>query len=291
MIETVGILGAGQMGSGIAQLFAAHGYPVILCDVAAAQLVQAQAAIRAGLERQAAAGKLAPGGLEASVARIRPTERFAELAAAGLVIEAVPESEPLKRQIFRDLDAILPAGAILASNTSSISITRLAAATGRPERVLGLHFMNPAPVMRLVEVIRGEGTSDETCAAATAVVARLGKEMAVARDYPGFIVNRLLIPMLNEAIFALQEGVATAEAIDTGMRLGTNQPMGPLALADLIGLDTVLAIATVLYEGFRDPKYRPCPLLVRMVDAGHLGRKTGHGFYRYPISTRGDNDL
>ncbi|BDV41927.1 3-hydroxyacyl-CoA dehydrogenase [Geotalea uraniireducens] len=281
MIKTVGVLGAGQMGSGIAQLFAWHGYEVILCEIAAAQLAKAQATIRENLERQAIENRLEREEIGAIVARIRPTDSFAELAAAGLVIEAVPENEPLKRQIFRDLDAALPAGAILASNTSSISITRLAAATGRPERVLGLHFMNPVPAMRLVEVIRGEATSDETFAAATAVVASLGKEMAVSRDYPGFIVNRILIPMINEAIFALQEGVATAEAIDKGMKLGTNQPMGPLALADLIGLDTVLAIATVLYEGFRDPKYRPCPLLVRMVDAGHLGRKAGRGFFSY----------
>ena len=206
---------------------------------------------------------------------------LSDVNSADFIVEAVSESVPLKLDIFRALDEALLPGVVLASNTSSISITRIAAATRHPERVVGMHFMNPAPIMHLVEVIRGHATSDETFGITAALAASLGKEVAVSQDYPGFIVNRILIPMINEAIFALYEGIATAEDIDKGVRLGANQPMGPLALADFIGLDTVLAICNVLYDGFRDPKYRPCPLLVRMVNAGLLGRKSGLGFYSY----------
>lgn len=281
MIRTVGIIGAGQMGGGIAQLYATHEYGVILCDIDGSRLERSVAAIRENLERQAEKGNIDSALINGIVGRIRPSGDIAAVSIVDFVVEAVSENEPLKLRIFRALDEIVRPDVILASNTSSISITRIAAATRQPERVIGMHFMNPAPVMHLVEVIRGRATSDETFAATASLVARLGKEMAVSQDYPGFIVNRILIPMINEAIFALFEGVATAEDIDKGMKLGTNQPMGPLALADFIGLDTVLAICTCLYEGYRDPKYRPCPLLVRMVDAGLLGRKSGEGFYNY----------
>jgi len=281
MIRSVGIIGAGQMGSGIAQLFATHEYGVVLYDIDGSCLERAAAAIREHLERQAQKGTLDPVRIDAIVGRIQLSGDMSAVHAVDFVVEAASENEPLKLRIFHTLDEIVRPDVILASNTSSISITRIAAATGRPERVIGMHFMNPAPVMHLVEVIRGLATSDETFAATASLVARLGKEMTVSQDYPGFIVNRILIPMINEAIFALFEGVATAEDIDKGMMLGTNQPMGPLALADFIGLDTVLAICTCLYEGYRDPKYRPCPLLVRMVDAGLLGRKSGRGFFSY----------
>jgi 3-hydroxybutyryl-CoA dehydrogenase len=203
------------------------------------------------------------------------------LAAVDFAVEAVTENEPLKLEIFRKLDSIVKEGSILASNTSSIPITKIASVTKRPDKVIGMHFMNPVPIMKLVEVIRGHATSDETFARTSGLVAQLEKEMAVSQDYPGFIVNRVLIPMINEAAFALYEGIASAEDIDKGMKLGTNQPMGPLTLADFIGLDTVLAIANVLYDGFKDPKYRPCPLLVKMVNAGYMGRKSGRGFYSY----------
>ncbi len=213
--------------------------------------------------------------------RIRTTGQMGELCDCDLAIEAASERESLKYEIFRQLDQLIKPEAILASNTSSIPITRIAAVTGRPERVIGMHFMNPVPVMKLVEVIRGIATSDETFEAISSLVSTLGKEMAVSADYPAFIVNRILIPMINEAAFVLHEGVASAEDIDKGMKLGTNQPMGPLTLADFIGLDTCLAIMEVLYNGFRDSKYRPCPLLIKMVEAGYLGRKSGRGFYNY----------
>ena len=281
MIKTVGVLGAGQMGNGIAHVFAQFGHGVVLYDIAAAQLEKALAAIRQNLERQAKKGAIAEGLIGETMGRIRATQNLADLARVDFAVEAVTENEGLKLEIFRKLDETVQPGAILASNTSSIPITKIAAVTGRPERVIGMHFMNPVPVMKLVEVIRGHATSDETFTATAALVAKLEKEMAVSQDYPGFIVNRVLIPMINEAVFALYEGIATAEDIDKGMKLGTNQPMGPLTLADFIGLDTVLAIANVLYDGFKDPKYRPCPLLVKMVNAGYLGRKSGRGFYTY----------
>ena len=282
MIETVGVVGAGQMGSGIAHVFAQIGVKVLLHDVSEAQLAKATRSIGDNLARQAKKGAVDAAAIPGILARIAPTADLAALSACGLAVEAATEHEPLKLEIFRKLDAALPAGAILASNTSSIPITRLAAVTGRPDRVIGMHFMNPVPVMGLVEVIRGVATSDATFDAVAATVKRLGKELAVSADYPGFIVNRILVPMINEAAFAVYEGIATPEDVDKGMKLGTNQPMGPLALADLIGLDTVLAIMRVLHAGFADPKYRPCPLLVKLVDAGRLGRKTGRGFHAYP---------
>jgi 3-hydroxybutyryl-CoA dehydrogenase len=281
MIRSIGVIGAGQMGNGIAHVFAQNGFAVILCDTSETQLANAMATIRENLGRQARKGVVDAGMIEVIAARIKTTRQLSELAAANFVVEAVTENESLKFEIFRQLDETMAGDVILASNTSSIPITRIAAATGRPEKVIGMHFMNPAPMMRLVEVIRGRATSDKTFAAVATLVADLGKEMAVSLDCPGFIVNRILIPMINEAIFALSEGIATAEDIDKGMTLGAGQPMGPLALADLIGLDTVLAIANVLYEGFKDPKYRPCPLLVSMVASGHLGRKSGRGFHTY----------
>ncbi len=281
MIQKAGVLGAGQMGSGIAHVLAQQGIEVVLFDIAEAQLAKAVTGIEKNLERQAKKGQLESAAIPAIVGRIRTTQAMEDLADCDMAIEAVTEKEALKLEIFRKLDGIVKAGAILASNTSSIPITRIAAVTGRPDKVIGMHFMNPVPVMQLVEVIRGLATSDETFAATTALVAKLGKETAVSADYPGFIVNRILIPMINEAAFALFEGIATVEDIDKGMKLGTNQPMGPLTLADFIGLDTCLAIMNVLFEGFKDTKYRPCPLLVKMVEAGYLGRKTGRGFYTY----------
>ncbi|MGB8931666.1 MAG: 3-hydroxyacyl-CoA dehydrogenase NAD-binding domain-containing protein [Anaeromyxobacteraceae bacterium] len=281
MIEKVGVIGAGQMGGGIAHVFAQHGYEVVLHDVAEAQLSRAKRLIGENLERQAKKGAVDAGAIPGILARITPAQDLAALGGCALAVEAVTEREPLKLEIFRRLDAALPKGAILASNTSSIPITRLAAATGRPERVIGMHFMNPVPVMGLVEVIRGLATSDATFDEVAGLVKALGKELAVSQDYPGFIVNRILIPMINEAAFVVYEGIASPGDVDKGMKLGTNQPMGPLALADLIGLDTVLAIMRVLHDGFADPKYRPCPLLVKLVDAGRLGRKSGHGFHSY----------
>ncbi len=281
MIKSVGVLGAGQMGNGIAHVFAQFGYDVIIHDISAEQLDKALATIRQNLERQAKKGTIPETLAGETIGRIKATREMADLASVDFAVEAVTEHEPTKLEIFRKLDAIIQPGAVLASNTSSISITKIAAATKRPDKVIGMHFMNPVPLMKLVEVIRGHATSDETFVQTAELVTRLEKEMAVSQDYPGFIVNRVLIPMINEAVFALYEGIATAEDIDKGMKLGTNQPMGPLTLADFIGLDTVLAIANVLYDGFKDPKYRPCPLLVKMVNAGYLGRKSGRGFYTY----------
>jgi len=281
MINKAGVLGAGQMGSGIAHVLAQQGIEVVLFDIAEAQLAKALTGIEKNLERQAKKGQLESAAIPVIMGRIRTTQSMDDLANCDMAIEAVTEKEALKLEIFRKLDGIVKKDAILASNTSSIPITRIAAVTGRPDKVIGMHFMNPVPVMQLVEVIRGLATSEETFAATTALVAKLGKETAVSADYPGFIVNRILIPMINEAAFALFEGIATVEDIDKGMKLGTNQPMGPLTLADFIGLDTCLAIMNVLHEGFKDSKYRPCPLLVKMVEAGYLGRKTGRGFYTY----------
>ncbi|HEX9778436.1 MAG TPA: 3-hydroxyacyl-CoA dehydrogenase NAD-binding domain-containing protein, partial [Geopsychrobacteraceae bacterium] len=273
MIKTVAVLGAGQMGSGIAHVLAQHGFEVVLFDIAAGQLEKALAGIATNLERQARKELVESAAIPGILQRIRTAGSMEALADCDLAIEAVSENETLKLDIFKQLDGIIKPEAILASNTSSIPITRIAAVTGRPDQVIGMHFMNPVPVMKLVEVIRGLATGDETFAAITDLVAKLGKEVSVSADYPGFIVNRILMPMINEAAFALFEGVASAEDIDKGMMLGTNQPMGPLTLADFIGLDTCLAIMEVLYQGFKDPKYRPCPLLVKMVEAGFLGRK------------------
>ncbi len=281
MIQKIGVLGAGQMGNGIAHVFAQFGFNVTIFDIAPAQLEKAVATIRQNLERQAKKGTIPETLVAETMDRITITQTMEDLAGVDIAIEAVTEHEPLKLEIFRKLDAVVKEGAILASNTSSIPITKIASVTKRPDKVIGMHFMNPVPLMKLVEVIRGHATSDDTFQSTADLVAKLGKEMAVSQDYPGFIVNRILIPMINEAIFALYEGIATAEDIDKGMKLGTNQPMGPLTLADFIGLDTVLAIANVLYDGFKDPKYRPCPLLVKMVNAGYLGKKSGKGFYTY----------
>ncbi len=281
MISKVGVLGAGQMGNGIAHVFAQFGYQVVLFDIASSQLEKAVVTIKKNLERQAKKEIIEESLVAETMSRITTTESMDDLADVDFAIEAVTEKEELKLDIFRKLDGIVKADAYLASNTSSIPITKIAAVTERPEKVIGMHFMNPVPVMTLVEVIRGHATSDETFDVTSALVAKLTKEQAVSQDYPGFIVNRILMPMINEAAFALYEGIATAEDIDKGMKLGTNQPMGPLTLADFIGLDTCLAIMEVLYEGFKDPKYRPCPLLVKMVNAGYMGRKSGRGFHVY----------
>lgn len=279
-ISHVGVIGAGQMGAGIAQSFAMSGLSVTLNDISDEALQRGLAGISKSLSRLAEKDRLreAPDNI---LARIATTTELAGLSDCQLVVEAVSENETLKKQLFQQLDALCPAETILASNTSSISITRLAQATGRADRVIGMHFMNPVPVMKLVEVIRGLQTSDDCYQAISDLVAQLGKTAVTSNDRPGFIVNRILLPMINEAVFALYEGVADAEAIDTAMTLGANQPMGPLSLADLIGLDTCLSIMEVLHEGFGDPKYRPCPLLRQMVDAGYLGRKSGRGFFRY----------
>jgi 3-hydroxybutyryl-CoA dehydrogenase len=281
MIKSVGVIGAGQMGNGIAHTFAQYGFEVLLYDIGQPQLDKALATIRQNLERQAKKGTIPEESVAATLGRIRTTLTLADFHSVDFVIEAATENVSLKLEIFRQLDAEAKPEAILASNTSSIPITRIASATKRPEQVIGMHFMNPVPLMKLVEIIRGHASSEATFAVTSELVAKLEKETAVSQDYPGFIVNRVLIPMINEAIFALYEGIASAEDIDKGMKLGTNQPMGPLTLADFIGLDTVLAIANVLYDGFKDPKYRPCPLLVKMVNAGDLGKKSGRGFFLY----------
>ncbi|ABQ27214.1 3-hydroxybutyryl-CoA dehydrogenase [Geotalea uraniireducens] len=281
MFKVVGVIGAGQMGSGIAHVFAQHAYQVLIYDISGAQLEKALKSIAQNLERQAKKGVIFETSIQGIMGRIAVTNDLNDFSVCDLVVEAVSENEALKFDLFRKLDEIVGKDAILASNTSSISITRIASVTRRPDKVVGMHFMNPVPVMQLVEVIRGLATSEETFQAISSLVDKLGKEMAVSQDYPGFIVNRILIPMINEAVFALYEGIASAEDIDKGMKLGTNQPMGPLTLADFIGLDTVLAICNVLHDGFKDPKYRPCPLLVKMVNAGYLGKKSGRGFYSY----------
>jgi len=280
-IRNFGVVGAGTMGNGIAQVAAQAGLAVTLVDVAPAALDKGLAAIDKSLERMVAKGKLEAAARDAARARIRPATALDALAGADLVVEAVVERFEVKRDVFRELDRVLPAGSILATNTSSISITKLAAQTGRPDRVIGMHFMNPVPVMQLVEIIRGLATSQATYDAIEGATRALGKTPVEVHDSPGFVSNRVLMPMINEAVYCLHEGVGQAAAIDEVMKLGMNHPMGPLALADLIGLDVCLDILRVLHDGLGDPKYRPCPLLVKMVDAGYLGRKSGRGFYAY----------
>jgi 3-hydroxybutyryl-CoA dehydrogenase len=281
MVKLVGVLGAGQMGNGIAHVLAQHDYQVRLYDVFPTQVEKALKTIEKNLGRQVDKGLIPAGNVADILGRISVIQDLSGFTGCDLVVEAATEIESLKLDLFCQLDQTVNKDSILATNTSSISITRIAAATKRADKVIGLHFMNPVPVMQLVEVIRGLATSEATFQEITGLVEKLGKVVAVSQDYPGFIVNRILMPMINEAIFVLHEGIASVEDIDRGMKLGTNHPMGPLALADLIGLDTVLAIISVLYEGFKDPKFRPCPLLVKMVDAGYLGKKSGRGFYTY----------
>jgi 3-hydroxybutyryl-CoA dehydrogenase len=280
-IRTVAVIGAGTMGAGIAQVFAQAGFEVRLHDISESALDRARAVVSRSLDRFVEKGTLDRGQRDAALGRIRASTSSDRLADAGLVIEAIVEDERAKLALFTGLDDLAAADALLASNTSSISITRLAAVTRRPARVFGMHFMNPVPLMTLVELVRGQWTSDQTMTAARALCSRLGKIAVEAADYPGFIANRILMPMINEAVFALMEGVGTAEAIDTVMQEGMKHPMGPLRLADLIGLDVCLAVLEVLHAGLGDPKYRPCPLLRRLVDAGQLGRKSGRGFYEY----------
>ncbi|HVL66055.1 MAG TPA: 3-hydroxybutyryl-CoA dehydrogenase [Vicinamibacterales bacterium] len=280
-IKRIGVIGAGTMGNGIAQVFAQAGYDVHLVDAVPQALDRARTTIEKSLGKLVEKGRLAGETRDAALARLATGTDVQELADVDYVVEAIVEDARVKRELFGMLDSITRAGVILSSNTSSISITLLGAATKRPDRVLGMHFMNPVPLMALVELIRGQATSPEAMAVASELCVKLGKTALEAADYPGFIANRILMPMINEAIYALMEGVGTAEAIDGVMKLGMNHPMGPLTLADFIGLDVCLAILNVLHEGLGDPKYRPCPLLKRMVAAGHLGRKSGQGFYNY----------
>ncbi|HEY1579734.1 MAG TPA: 3-hydroxybutyryl-CoA dehydrogenase [Terracidiphilus sp.] len=280
-IQSIAVVGAGTMGSGIAHVVARSGFPVMLCDVEERFLERAMGSIRTNLGREAARGKLAESDIELALNRITPTTAIDSLAGALLAIEAAPERLDLKSDVFRALDRILSPAAILASNTSSISITKLAAQTKRPAQVIGMHFFNPVPVMALVEVVRGMATSDETFTAVRDMAIKLDKTPVEVNDAPGFVSNRVLMPLINEAAFAVMEGVATPEAVDQVFKLGMNHPMGPLTLADFIGIDVCVDILRVLHEGFGDPKYHPCPLLIRMVDAGWLGRKSGRGFYGY----------
>jgi 3-hydroxybutyryl-CoA dehydrogenase len=289
-IKSIGVIGAGQMGNGIAHVAALAGYDVLLSDVAPEQLAKAMGAIERNLTRQAGRGLIKDDEIAGALGRIKTTADMSDLANVDLAIEAASEKEDVKRAIFKSLCAVVRPDTILASNTSSLSITRLGSSTDRPERFIGLHFMNPVPMMKLVEVIRGLATNEETYQAATSVALKMGKIITNAEDFPAFIVNRVLIPMINEAVYTLYEGVGTVEGIDKAMRLGANHPMGPLELADFIGLDTCLSIMQVLNEGLADTKYRPCPLLVKYVEAGWLGRKTERGFYDYrgetPVPTR-----
>jgi 3-hydroxybutyryl-CoA dehydrogenase len=280
-IRRVAVVGAGTMGNGIVHVFAAKGYDTTMIDVRRDALDRALAAISGNFDRQIRKGALDESAKTGALGRIRATTELSACSDAELIVEAATENRDLKFSIFQEIDSLAPPGAILASNTSSISITEIAARTKRPERVIGMHFMNPVPVMKLVELIRGLRTSDETTSVVRGIAEDLGKTVAEARDYPGFVANRVLMPMINEAIFCLMEGVADAESIDTVMKLGMNHPLGPLALADLIGLDTVLSILEVLHSGLGDDKYRPCPLLRQYVAAGRLGRKSGEGFFAY----------
>jgi 3-hydroxybutyryl-CoA dehydrogenase len=289
-IKKIGVVGAGQMGSGIAHVAALAGYDVLLNDVSADRIKAGLATINGNLARQISKKAITEDQRKTALARIKPAEGLRDLADCDLVIESATEKEEVKRKIFVELSPLLKPGATLATNTSSISITRLAASTDRPEHFIGIHFMNPVPVMELVELVRGIATGDETFELSKQFVSKLGKTYAVAEDFPAFMVNRILLPMINEAIYTLYEGVGSVEAIDTAMKLGAHHPMGPLELADFIGLDTVLSVMQVLYEGLADSKYRPCPLLVKYVEAGWLGRKSKRGFYDYrgekPVPTR-----
>ncbi|MBR0702536.1 3-hydroxybutyryl-CoA dehydrogenase [Bradyrhizobium sp. 62B] len=290
VIKKVGVIGAGQMGNGIAHVAALAGFDVVLNDISADRLKSGMATINGNLARQVSKKAVSEDDKAKAMARITPAEKLDDLADCDLVIETAVEKEEVKRKIFHELCAVLKPEAIVASDTSSISITRLAAATDRPERFIGIHFMNPVPLMELVELIRGIATDDSTFEASKEFVSKLGKQVAVSEDFPAFIVNRILLPMINEAIYTLYEGVGNVEAIDAAMKLGAHHPMGPLELADFIGLDTCLSIMQVLHEGLADSKYRPCPLLVKYVEAGWLGRKTQRGFYDYrgakPVPTR-----
>ncbi|MBB4065114.1 3-hydroxybutyryl-CoA dehydrogenase [Gellertiella hungarica] len=290
MIKNIGIIGAGQMGCGIAHVSAVAGYKVHIYDVAKERIEPALATINGNLARQVSSGKMSDDARNQALSRITASADVNDLANADLVIEAATEDESVKRKIYAQVCPVLKPEAILATNTSSLSITRLASSTDRAERFMGIHFMNPVPVMKLVELVRGIATDEETFQAAREFVNTLDKTTTVAEDFPAFIVNRILLPMINEAIYTLYEGVGTVEAIDTAMRLGANHPMGPLQLADFIGLDTCLSIMQVLHDGLADSKYRPCPLLVKYVEAGWLGRKSGRGFYDYrgehPVPTR-----
>ena len=289
-IRSIGVVGAGQMGNGIAHVCALAGYDVVMTDISAEALNKAIALIEKNISRQVGRGKVTEAEMAEAMARIRTTTTLSDVGPSDLIIEAATERETVKQAIFEDLLPHLKPTTILTSNTSSISITRLASRTDRPEKFMGFHFMNPVPVMQLVELIRGIATDEETFAACKAVVDRLGKTAATAEDFPAFIVNRILMPMINEAVYTLYEGVGNVTSIDMAMKLGTNHPMGPLELADFIGLDTCLAIMNVLHDGLADTKYRPCPLLTKYVEAGWLGRKTQRGFYDYrgevPVPTR-----